>query len=134
MNGNGLTSLGRGGAGNMVDSSKSPKLQAQDLITPTLKTSMVTTGRGGQGNMAKNVDPEETRARQDVEPVPRHGSHGAAHSGRGGAGNFFQEGEEAPHSHDSPGEEKSEGIAEGLAAKGKALLFGKKDHHKSESK
>lgn len=83
----------------MVDSAQSPTLQAQDLVTPTLKTPMVTTGRfvnsllvpgfrsldhlpkhsqhrytdshlssGGQGNMAKNVDPEETRARQDVGP------------------------------------------------------------------
>lgn len=52
----------------MVDSTKSPKLQPQDLQTPTLKTSVVTTGRGGSGNMAKNVDPVETRARQDVQP------------------------------------------------------------------
>lgn len=29
----------------MVDATKSPKLQAQDLVTPTLKTPMVTTGR-----------------------------------------------------------------------------------------
>ncbi|KUI66523.1 hypothetical protein VM1G_01429 [Cytospora mali] len=140
MSGGGLTSLGRGGAGNMVDSTKSPKLQAQDLVTPTLKTSMVTTGRGGQGNMAKNVDPEETRARQDVGPVPRRGSQGAAHSGRGGAGNFFQEGEQAPHSDDHAVDDKphthghshGHGHGEGLAAKGKALLFGKKD--KTESK
>ncbi|KUI61609.1 hypothetical protein VP1G_08798 [Cytospora mali] len=153
MIGGGLTSLGRGGAGNMVDSTKSPKLQAQDLVTPTLKTSMVTTGRsplkpfkrrhadsettsGGQGNMAKNVDPEETRARQDVGPVPRRGSQGAAHSGRGGAGNFFQEGEQAPHSDDHAVDDKphthGHGHGEGLAAKGKALLFGKKD--KTESK
>lgn len=63
-----FASSGRGGAGNMVDSTKSPKIQPQDLATPTLKTSMVTTGRGGSGNMAKNVDPIETRARQDVQP------------------------------------------------------------------
>lgn len=118
----------------MVDAAKSPKVQAQDLVTPTLKTSMVTTGRGGQGNMAKNVDPEETRARQDVGPVPRRGSNSAAHSGRGGAGNFFQEGAQAPYSNESAADDKSEGLAEGLAAKGKALLFGKKDQHKTESK
>lgn len=52
----------------MIDSTKSPKIQPQDLETPTLKTSVVTTGRGGSGNMAKNVDPIETRARQDVLP------------------------------------------------------------------
>lgn len=63
-----FASSGRGGAGNMVDSTKSPKIQPQDLETPTLKTSVVTTGRGGSGNMAKNVDPIETRARQDVQP------------------------------------------------------------------
>jgi hypothetical protein len=63
-----LQSSGRGGAGNIVDASRSPKLQPEDLQTPTLKTSVVTTGRGGSGNMAKNNDPLETRARQDVEP------------------------------------------------------------------
>lgn len=66
--GSGFASSGRGGAGNFVDSTKSPKLQPEDLQTPTLKTSVVTTGRGGSGNMAKNVDPMETRARQDVQP------------------------------------------------------------------
>jgi hypothetical protein len=60
-------SYGRGGAGNMADSSKSPKLTPQDLQTPLLKTAVVTTGRGGSGNMAKNDDPVETRLRQDVE-------------------------------------------------------------------
>lgn len=68
MGGSTQLSSGRGGAGNFVDSTKSPQLKPQDLQTPTLKTSMVTTGRGGSGNMAKNLDPEETRARQDVQP------------------------------------------------------------------
>lgn len=63
-----LQSSGRGGAGNIRDSSQTPQIQAQDLQTPTLKTAVVTTGRGGQGNMAKNSDPVETRLRQDVEP------------------------------------------------------------------
>lgn len=63
-----LQSSGRGGAGNIVDSASSPKIQPQDLQTPTLKTAVVTTGRGGSGNMAKNTDPAETRLRQDVEP------------------------------------------------------------------
>lgn len=63
-----LQSSGRGGAGNIVEASKSPKIQPEDLQTPTLKTDVITTGRGGSGNMAKNKDPAETRARQDVEP------------------------------------------------------------------
>lgn len=62
------TSTGRGGAGNIADATKSPRLEASDLETPTLKTSVVTTGRGGSGNMAPNVDPVQTRARQDVGP------------------------------------------------------------------
>lgn len=63
-----FTSSGRGGAGNIVDKTKSPRIEPKDLETPTLKTSVVTTGRGGTGNMAKNVDPAETRAMQDVSP------------------------------------------------------------------
>lgn len=61
-----LSSHGRGGAGNMVDSSQSSKLHPSDLETPLLKNPVVTTGRGGTGNMAKNADPRETRRRQDV--------------------------------------------------------------------
>ncbi|CAK7223042.1 hypothetical protein SBRCBS47491_005067 [Sporothrix bragantina] len=87
-----LASYGRGGAGNMADSTKSPKLQPKDLETPILRTSVVTTGRGGTGNMTKNTDPKETRALQDVEPVVRRQSHGATHAGRGGAGNVFMAG------------------------------------------
>ncbi|KAF3764959.1 hypothetical protein M406DRAFT_322812 [Cryphonectria parasitica EP155] len=123
-------SSGRGGAGNFIDSTKSPKLQPQDLQTPTLKTGMVTTGRGGSGNMALNKDPAETRARQDVEPVARRESQGAQHSGRGGAGNVFK-GEDAEQAKKAANtnaitDEKDE--HKGLAAKGKALLgIGKKD-------
>lgn len=61
-----LSSHGRGGAGNMLEASQSPKLSASDLATPVLKKPVVTTGRGGTGNMAKNEDPRETRLRQDV--------------------------------------------------------------------
>ncbi|KHN98587.1 uncharacterized protein MAM_03711 [Metarhizium album ARSEF 1941] len=88
-----LSSHGRGGAGNMLDSSRSPKLSASDLETPVLRKPVVTTGRGGTGNMAKNDDPCETRLRQDVGAVPRRFSAGAQHSGRGGAGNVFRENE-----------------------------------------
>ncbi|KAI0432938.1 hypothetical protein F5Y09DRAFT_113535 [Xylaria sp. FL1042] len=82
-----MTSTGRGGAGNIADASKSPRIAPSDLETPTLKTSVVTTGRGGSGNMAPNTDPVETRARQDVGPVERRPSTGATHVGRGGAAN-----------------------------------------------
>ncbi|EXV01162.1 DUF3602 domain protein [Metarhizium robertsii] len=103
-----LSSHGRGGAGNMVDSSQSSKLHPSDLETPVLKNPVVTTGRGGTGNMAKNADPRETRRRQDVGAVDRFGLHmssfarvprryssGAQHSGRGGAGNVFRENEDS---------------------------------------
>ncbi|KAL0939370.1 uncharacterized protein CTRU02_205980 [Colletotrichum truncatum] len=89
-----LASHGRGGAGNMADSTKSPKVTPKDLETPTLKTSVVTTGRGGSGNMAKNADPYETRLRQDVEAVPRRESTSGSHFGRGGAANVFKSGSE----------------------------------------
>jgi len=85
-----LASSGRGGAGNMVDATKSPKILPKDLDTPTLKTSVVTTGRGGTGNMAKNTDAAETRALQDVKPVERRDSSSAQHGGRGGAGNVYK--------------------------------------------
>ncbi|KAF2969528.1 hypothetical protein GQX73_g4075 [Xylaria multiplex] len=86
----GMTSTGRGGAGNIAEASKSPHLAPSDLETPTLKTQVVTTGRGGSGNMAPNVDPVETRARQDVGPVERRPSTGATHVGRGGAANVVK--------------------------------------------
>ncbi|KAI5866592.1 hypothetical protein GGS23DRAFT_615137 [Durotheca rogersii] len=88
MTGN-LTSSGRGGAGNIVDSAKSPKIQPADLETPTLKTAIFPTGRGGSGNMAPNVDPALTRALQDVEPVERTPTL-ATHIGRGGAANVVR--------------------------------------------
>ncbi|KAI0409748.1 hypothetical protein F4802DRAFT_593385 [Xylaria palmicola] len=86
----GMTSTGRGGAGNIADAAKSPALVPSDLETPTLKTSVVTTGRGGSGNMAPNLDPVETRARQDVGPIERRLSTGATHIGRGGAANIVK--------------------------------------------
>lgn len=61
-----LQSSGRGGAGNIGDAAKSPKINPQDLQTPTLKAPVYTTGRGGSGNMANNTDPDEARAAQDV--------------------------------------------------------------------
>ncbi|KAI7787121.1 hypothetical protein LA080_001214 [Diaporthe eres] len=126
MSGAQYASSGRGGAGNFVDSTRSPKIQPADLQTPTLKTNLVTTGRGGAGNMAANTDPVETRARQDVEPVVRRESQGAQHAGRGGAGNVFK-GEEAAQAKHASNDSAIEDKVEGLAAKGKALFFGKKD-------
>ncbi|KAK3988107.1 hypothetical protein QBC44DRAFT_330138 [Cladorrhinum sp. PSN332] len=65
-----LQSSGRGGAGNMRDTSKNTNTtKVEDLQTPTLKqASVITTGRGGSGNMAANLDDEEKRRRQDVAP------------------------------------------------------------------
>lgn len=62
-----FSSHGRGGAGNMADTTQSPRLQPSDLETPTLKKPVISTGRGGTGNMAPNKDPVETRKRQDVD-------------------------------------------------------------------
>jgi len=120
-----LQSLGRGGAGNIADVSKSPQLMAQDLDTPTLKSSVVTPGRGGSGNMAKNVDAAETRALQDVEPVVRRPSHGA-HSGRGGAGNVLSPEDAKKADHGSAIVDGDRSQEKGWAEKGKDLLFGKK--------
>ncbi|KAG8165438.1 hypothetical protein KVR01_005713 [Diaporthe batatas] len=128
-------SSGRGGAGNFVDSTKSPKIQPADLETPTLKTNLVTTGRGGAGNMAANVDPAETRARQDVNPVVRRESQGAQHSGRGGAGNVFKDGEaeQAKNAlNESAIEDKQ---PESLAQKGMNFLgLGKKNDKQQVTK
>ncbi|KAK7741611.1 hypothetical protein SLS63_001168 [Diaporthe eres] len=89
MSGAQYASSGRGGAGNFVDSTKSPKIQPADLQTPTLKTNLVTTGRGGAGNVFK--------------------------------------GEEAAQAKHASNDSAIEDKVEGLAAKGKALFFGKKD-------
>ncbi|KAI5927813.1 hypothetical protein F4810DRAFT_283709 [Camillea tinctor] len=122
-----MTSTGRGGAGNIADSAKSPKIRPSDLETPTLKTSVVTTGRGGSGNMALNIDPVETRARQDVGPVTRRPSQGATHFGRGGAANIAKNGLDGTtpsnlsiHSSSSD-EGKSHGHG-GLAAKARGFF------------
>jgi len=115
----------------MVDAKASPKILPKDLETPTLKTSVVTTGRGGTGNMAKNTDPVETRARQDVEPIARRASGGAAHVGRGGGGNVFK-----PNSDEAEAAKKAQNASaiaddklegeKSLATKGKEWLLGKK--------
>ncbi|KAK7416118.1 hypothetical protein QQX98_005446 [Neonectria punicea] len=120
-----LASHGRGGAGNMADRTQTPKTDPQDLQTPTLKSSVVTTGRGGTGNMAKNTDPRETRLRQDVEAVARRSSSGAQYAGRGGAGNVFK-GEEAELARKAGNDQAIDDGPETLATKGKNWLFGKK--------
>lgn len=91
-----MTSTGRGGAGNIT--SDPAHVQAKDLETPTLKTSVVTTGRGGSGNMVANTDPAETRALQDVSPVVKRPAEGATHYGRGGAANIVPKQEESKKS------------------------------------
>ncbi|KAH7160119.1 hypothetical protein B0J13DRAFT_616909 [Dactylonectria estremocensis] len=120
-----LASHGRGGAGNMADAAHTPKTDPQDLQTPVLKGSVVTTGRGGTGNMAKNKDPRETRLRQDVEAVPRRPSSGAQHAGRGGAGNIFK-GEEAELARKAGNDLAVDDGPDSVVAKGKNWLFGKK--------
>ncbi|KAI1459099.1 hypothetical protein F4805DRAFT_101221 [Annulohypoxylon moriforme] len=118
-----MTSTGRGGAGNIAESTKSPKIQPADLETPTLKTSIVTTGRGGSGNMAPNNDPVETRARQDVGPIERRPSQGATHVGRGGAANIVRPGsEEAEIAKDGSAIDDQPHRPNGLAAKAKEFF------------
>jgi hypothetical protein len=63
-----IHSHGRGGAGNMADDAETSHFTVKDLQTPTVKSAVYTTGRGGSGNMARNVNAQETRLRQDVEP------------------------------------------------------------------
>ncbi|KAK5663290.1 hypothetical protein OQA88_3717 [Cercophora sp. LCS_1] len=126
-----LQSSGRGGAGNIREASKNIPIQPEDLQTPTLKTSVVTTGRGGSGNMAKNTDPVETRLRQDVEPVVRRESQGATHVGRGGTGNVFKAGSEEAEAAKKELEKGASAVEDavkqpGWAEKGRNLLFGKK--------
>ncbi|KAI0176170.1 hypothetical protein GGR52DRAFT_348266 [Hypoxylon sp. FL1284] len=123
-----LRSTGRGGAGNIADSARSPRVNPVDLETPTLKTPVVTTGRGGSGNMAANKDPVETRARQDVGPIERQPSTGATHVGRGGAANIVRTGSEetdvaraGPEGEDLAGPQGSGGH-NGLAAKAKGFF------------
>ncbi|KAI0890077.1 uncharacterized protein GGS22DRAFT_149944 [Annulohypoxylon maeteangense] len=118
-----MTSTGRGGAGNIADSTKSPQIQPADLETPTLKTSVVTTGRGGSGNMAPNNDPVQTRARQDVGPIERRPSQGATHVGRGGAANIVRPGsEEAEIARDGSAIDDQPHRHNGLAAKAKEFF------------
>ncbi|KAI2468817.1 hypothetical protein F4781DRAFT_251960 [Annulohypoxylon bovei var. microspora] len=118
-----MTSTGRGGAGNIADATKSPKIQPADLETPTLKTSVVTTGRGGSGNMAPNKDPVQTRARQDVGPIERRPSQGATHVGRGGAANVVKpNSEEAEIARDGSAIEDQAPRTNGLAAKAKEFF------------
>ncbi|KAI1423953.1 hypothetical protein F5Y12DRAFT_499533 [Xylaria sp. FL1777] len=119
-----MTSTGRGGAGNIAEASKSPRIAPSDLETPTLKTSVVTTGRGGSGNMAPNLDPVETRARQDVGPVERRPSTGATHVGRGGAANVArskspESSDETAITDDATKKQQPRKAGGGLAAKAK---------------
>ncbi|QLQ79186.1 hypothetical protein HG537_0B05330 [Torulaspora globosa] len=62
-------STGRGGAGNIQDSSSkaSPKVVPQGSQTPNILQPVFSTGRGGAGNMRRNVDARLTRRAQDVD-------------------------------------------------------------------
>lgn len=65
----------------------------------------------------------------DNNSVARRESHGAQHSGRGGAGNFFHKGDDTEQASLKHAANTSavDDKPEGLAAKGKALLLGKKE-------
>ncbi|KAI3329129.1 hypothetical protein HD806DRAFT_273272 [Xylariaceae sp. AK1471] len=117
----GMTSTGRGGAGNIAEATKSPRIAPSDLETPHLKTSVVTTGRGGSGNMAHNVDPIETRALQDVGPIERRPSTGVTHVGRGGAANVAKP--KSPEPKFSLSEETA--VTDDAAIAGKTQQHGK---------
>ncbi|WEW61350.1 hypothetical protein PRK78_006840 [Emydomyces testavorans] len=87
-------SHGRGGAGNMSRiRSPAPENPEEIISCPTIKAGVFTTGRGGSGNMVPNVDPETTRARQDVDVPPPvtagTADEGRFHTGRGGAANVY---------------------------------------------
>ena len=93
------TSVGRGGAGNMVHERTpvSPKLIPMGSDTPHIPVSQprYTSGRGGYGNMIINDDPEKARLTQDVEPIKSNGSYTYRplspykSIGRGGFGNMI---------------------------------------------
>ncbi|ODV62296.1 DUF3602 domain-containing protein ASCRUDRAFT_69112 [Ascoidea rubescens DSM 1968] len=94
-----FTTIGRGGAGNIVKTDSkpsSPKLIPMGSDTPHIPESQprYTTGRGGAGNMVKNDDPDKARLAQDIEPVTSNGSGKVKLSpiksiGRGGYGNMI---------------------------------------------
>lgn len=87
-------STGRGGAGNILRSSKSPEPQEvkPGEVTPHIKQQVYTTGRGGLGNMRSNKNDEETRQAQDVDEQSRFDNspeptYSNSSIGRGGYGN-----------------------------------------------
>jgi len=108
---------GRGGAGNI--GSRSPnQVNAEDLQTPTIKSSHYTTGRGGSGNITSNDSAENARKAQDVD-APAHHQHdpkGTYHWGRGGEGNMMTVG-------GSNEEKKEHKERKGSANKGRSGSF-----------
>lgn len=76
--------------------------------------------------MAKGMNQPAKLTINRYDSVARRESTGAQHSGRGGAGNFFKgdDAEQAKHASNSSAIDEK---PEGLAAKGKAFLLGKKD-------
>jgi hypothetical protein len=132
-------SHGRGGAGNL--SSKPPQnVTAEDLATPTIKSSTFTTGRGGAGNMQKKKDEEAARAAQDVDTPAHHEKEmkGTYHWGRGGQGNMTTltgkegaangNGEKKKERKLSQGEGERRGSMKSALDRGKEMLgFGKKE-------
>lgn len=60
------------------------------------------------------------------DSVARRESQGAQHSGRGGAGNFFKS-DDAEQAKQAANSSAVDEKPDGLAAKGKAFLLGKKE-------
>lgn len=64
-------STGRGGAGNITESSSKaqPNFIKRGSQTPNILQPVYSTGRGGAGNMRKNIDAKLTRQAQDVDSI-----------------------------------------------------------------
>ncbi|KAK3715682.1 hypothetical protein LTR37_006907 [Vermiconidia calcicola] len=131
-------SHGRGGAGNINSKPVTTTVGADDLQTPTIKSTTYTTGRGGTGNMAVNTDPTEARMAQDVEAPVHHQNDpkGTYHWGRGGEGNKMLVGGGEKHREKSKERKNSKGErSESFLKKGKDMLGlkGKKGDEKGGS-
>ncbi|KAK5170022.1 hypothetical protein LTR04_005143 [Oleoguttula sp. CCFEE 6159] len=118
-------SHGRGGAGNFGKPRPDAIPHADELITPTIKSSTYTTGRGGTGNMAKNDPdfPEMARASQDVVGTVQREPEGNFHYGRGGAANVAQPSDEEARLAREKNTERRKSIVDGKSG-GKILDVG----------
>jgi hypothetical protein len=135
-------SHGRGGAGN-VSTKPAENITADDLATPTIKSSTFTTGRGGAGNMASKKDEAAARAAQDVDTPAHHNKEmkGTFHWGRGGQGNMTTLTGKDGSANGANGEKKERrpsnerrGSMKSALGRGKEMLgFGKKERAQAEA-